>query len=349
MYAWLTRALCALFLVSAGCSATDPFSGSAYDKALEIPALPYSVTVLDVEMPLEFGSAGGLDDGSFVPPLIADETFVNDITDSIVDALDEFETFASSGRVGENAIPADLEIQLRIATTQPTQVDRIEDTSSVWVNTGLWFLLGLPGWIMDDVRYVQPIEMSYTVTNRSTGATLLESVIDIGDDNVLNFLRRAGWRQFLLQIVVPPFVTDRITPDVDRADSALYENYISLIQRTIGGTLKRKLIAELIGSSRPVVLVEADRRGDLPTAWIFSDSPATSARLSGRRGTSSEIELSVERRAKTKRFRESLRRKDAKRLRDYHHHYRVELPDSGELLKLHVTFEGGQSHSWTFR
>jgi hypothetical protein len=303
-------------------------------------------------MPLELANDRGADADGFVPPLIADESFADEIAASVLDALVQFDTFSSVAREGEGSVPADLAVKLRITTNRATQVERIEPTNTVWVNTGLWFLLGLPGWIMDDVRYVQPIEMSYTVTDRKSGEAIFAASIDIGDDNVLNFLRRAGWRQYLLQIVVPPFVTDRIAPDLDRADAALYENYISLIQRSIGGALKRDLTSHLIAQGRPVVLVDSGTRGKKSAAWIFSESAVSSARLRGRGGSGGDLSLSDKERAKPGRFRDRLRKQDAMRIGDYRFHYRVALPDLSSLdslMKLEVSFEGIGSRSWTLR
>ena len=378
MHNYLTRLACALPLLLFGCSATNPFTGSEFNATRSLPVLPYSVRVLETSIPLEFGDATAFDGGGlliadnsvpskgFLPPLIADVSSTREIGAHVGEALERFGTFSTiTGYRDVSRLPADLDLQLTVSTRGPKIVERIELTNMIWPTLGLWFLLGAPGWFIDDVRYVQGIEIRYDVFDTGTSDLLLSRKVDLGDENVLNFARRAGWKQFLLQIVVPPFLTDRITPDLDRADRALYESYLSVIQSQVGGSLKRDLLRTLIRKGRPVLLVDTDVRGG-PVAYVFSQAAVTAlnvrpldmdgeemgrpleASLENWAGDENNAEL-------TRRFGLSLGKRATRRLADYDHLYEVDLSRFSELtlsellVRIEAHFESEGQRSWTIR
>ena len=87
-------------------------------------------------------------------------------------------------------------------------------------------------------------------------ATLLARNVDLTDANKLNFMRRAGWSEYFLQLVVPPFIVDS---DPDVADEALFENYVARMQSEIPRELKEGLSRDMVGKT-PQLVVNAPLR-----------------------------------------------------------------------------------------
>jgi hypothetical protein len=242
----------------AGCSAPDPFSGADFERSISTQPLPYVALVREVAITdLDGGTATTAVGKTF--PLDVTQTELA-IRRTIEEALDRHAVFAAVGSdEGDLALRGLVpEIEIEIAIRQIPGVTEYAHSNSdmKWVNLFLWIFAGLPGWIIEDT-YVDPgvRGISCRVVRRrgDDRRELSRFELDLSEVNKLNFLRRASWAEYFIQILVPPFL---VTSNQEVARESLWENHASRIQSGIPSRIKDGLARSLVGKLPQIIVVE---------------------------------------------------------------------------------------------
>ena len=249
---WLT------IVAISGCSAPNAFTGSEYESIRKKTPLPYVLKVNQIHLKPDQGE----------PPLgvqplaIADPNNHTELRESIKTALEKYRVFSAVILdQEENGLKPELQLTLTIFAPVRKDVGKIEHTGLIWPNLFLWLLAGVPAWFLEDTAIDQGVEISYSISYLETPSQeekeaesttplpeILINRVDLSDAKTLNFVRRAGFWQYVLQTMIHPFL---VPSNREVADDALYENYVWKLQTEIPPYLKENLQASLSAGSPP--------------------------------------------------------------------------------------------------
>ena len=192
--------------------------------------------------------------------------------DNALDLLEPMSRLAlpTAYRVRAEALRADAWFQKRdpsLAIRLLTQRELwLDDDSSVLQNRKrLW-----NGLLVSDLETLRSaaetefdpeVSVDYTVIRKPSNNRILTRKVDFTDDRKLNFSQRAGGSQYALQLLLPPFW---ITPDLDKTDQSLFQNFITRMQRVIPQNVKENLTNEQLLAA-----------GAFPYLQSFSDQKTT--------------------------------------------------------------------------
>src|SRR5262245_6152049 len=245
---FLVAGALAALVASAGCRAPDPYDYPGYDELRRSAPQPLTARVLVVQKPQLGEEASG---GGFTPTLLRADKKA-DIESKIANSLKEHQAFVATLPSNESKGTGDVEVVVTIVG--PPKYSK-EGSLNWGINSLLWLLAGLPGWIFNDRTFETGIDVAYEVRRlRPLGAAdtametpvIFRGKVDFSDSRSLNFFRRASWTEFGLQVLYPPTF---MNSNKGKADLSIYDNFISRMQRTIGQRMKADLERGQLDSS----------------------------------------------------------------------------------------------------
>lgn len=247
-----------------GCSAPDPFDYSRFDELQARNVEPLRARVR-VEQ-----DASMLPEDSFVPRVLRPETKPA-IAAAVRETLERHRAFASvvdasseSGSAPEDA--ADIEVLVEVdATSVPAWNSKPKEWGSRWWwYLPLWFV-GPFSWIPNDREFATTVTLSFSIRrlreeedsgappeavsrqpSGDRGLVMPPRRVPLEDAYDLRFVRRAGFPQYALNIVVP---TPWVPPDIEVADENLLENFISALEQSIGRAAKEEFLYRVLQAS----------------------------------------------------------------------------------------------------
>ena len=246
----------AIVVLSVGCASEEPYRGPEYEKARKTEALPYTVQVQ-----VKPQVVGGTQPQGTMVPSVAKEEMQGDIERAVVSALMRYRTFAAAYPTApaskvededeakqdpawwtEPGVKPDARLLIDITAPAGRELGNVERNGYAWANVFLWLLAGFPGWILEDVEVSPGVQIKYTlvrtVGDRQDVALSGERVINLTDDEQLNFWNRAGLWQFVQQIIIPPPL---VRSNDEVADESLRERYVARVQRQLGESAKPEM------------------------------------------------------------------------------------------------------------
>ena len=250
-------AACATF------EAENPYEGDEFAELTNQEPLPYHVRIHRIgprdesEDEGHEGGGGPTEEVEAKYPRIATGVSRNELHDALRESLVKHGVFSRVSVVGEAGPEPDLELFVRVEVPEQRPPSG-SATNMAWLNGGLWLFAGVPGWFLRDVEFNQDVTIHYEIDrpsphvegqlkNRTQSIT---GAVPLDDDTRLNFIRRAGLADYLLQIVVPP----PFLSNAERVDDSLFENYVSRVQRNIPRSLKAELLQRHALRNLPLAL-----------------------------------------------------------------------------------------------
>ncbi|MBN1441772.1 MAG: hypothetical protein JXA90_03635 [Planctomycetes bacterium] len=245
----------AVLWLLASCSAPDPYSGKAYDDAVSTPVLPYAVRIKEIQFTDVEAEPGAVDDDPAIlgvkPARIVDPQNELQMRAKIKDALETYRVFTlvayDETDFQSRSLTPELEMEVILEARTHLRDFPHEATGMKWWNLFLWLFAGFPGWIIEDMHVdpgVEKIICRLTSTGGVSGGEVFRREIDLADADLLNFMRRAHWKEYLMNIIIPPFL---ISSDRETADESLFDNYVSRMQSGLSREIKGGLSRHMAG------------------------------------------------------------------------------------------------------